>query len=794
MLRRIFLSGYRAALRNRTTFLINLSGLAIGLAVCLLIASYVYDEFHYDMSFPNSNRICRVYFHDVSDTRYPFKGVTQGRLGQALRENVPGVATAATYWPSSHLLVRVNDATVELQNVVITEDEIFDIFEYPILRGNRGEMLQNPNSIVLTETAAHTLFGDEDPIGQTLITSSNAEFQVTGIMADGPALSHQEFNAFLSMNRWNHVRTPTSSWTNQFLMTYLLLEEGSDIATVEETINETAEQWAEDLNPFMLQPLSDIHFNPQTIQFDYAWNVSDITYVYGLISLGLFILLLALVNYTNLATSRAILRAREVGIRKVAGANRKQLVLQFLLEVFGELILAFILAIGIAYLFDPIGSEWAGRPINLQALFSGNFILIIPICVMILSVLSGLYPALLLSGYQPARVLKGVVAHGQSGVRIRRLLSLFQFAVTITLLVGITVLNGQMRFIRNLDLGYERSRVLSLSTYGSEFEGRRQTLIQELNVLPAVEHVAGISTPPFNGWSMTDMHPEGMADGQEIDTYRYHMDPATRDVFNFPVIEGRFFNAEQDNMPADASNPGLMPCVVTRGFAENAGWSSSVGKSLDDNDRHMIVVGVIEDFYFRSLHEVKEPAVIIPCAPTDRHHIVMVLNGDISEALTSVQSVWQTVIPDVPFSYRFMDEYYMEDYNKEANIVTILEAGTGLAIVVAFLGLFGLASFATERRLKEIGIRKVLGARVDQLLGLLTREYLLLIIFSTVFSVVPGWLLGRYFLQDFAYKIVFPWWSYLLAGGAALLLALITSGLIAFRAAQSNPVNVLKYE
>jgi putative ABC transport system permease protein len=792
--------------RNKRFSAINIFGLALGIATCLLIMLFVQHELSYDRYNVKADRIFRVVFRGTMEGGEIKEANVMPPVAQTLKKDYPEVLEATRIRPYGIPRITYGTKMFKEGEIAFVDSNFFQVFTLPLVRGDAKTALLQPNTVVISRSVAQKYFGDQDPIGKVLeFKDNNAALKVTGVIDKVPANSHFRFDLFASMSTLPEAREP--SWMASNFYTYLVLPAGYDYKKLEARLPRVVEKY---IGPqllkamgitlaqfnqkgnkigFFLQPLTDIHLHSDLTGDMQPYG--DIRYVYIFSAVAIFMLLIACINFMNLSTAGASKRAREVGIRKVMGSVRGQLIRQFLLESLLLTALALMLALLLAYLALPLFNDLTGQRLELELRSNPWVIPALTLFGLFTGILAGSYPAFFLSSFNPIAVLKGKFAAGRKSIGLRSGLVVFQFFISISLIVCTSVVYNQLSYIRHKDLGYDKDQVLVVQeTYwlGNNQDVFRQQLLQD----PRVVHVTAsgyLPAGPSNGNNFMAF-PDSHAD-QFIKTLRYEVDNQYIPTLGMQIIAGRNFST--------AFGTDSTGVIVNETAARAFGWGEkAIGRRIThmDNDgtRYTYhVIGIVKDFHFKSLHELITPLVMT--MGTDRGTmIVKVKTRDIAGLLTAMKKKWTDLKAEAPFSYSFLDERFDAVYRSEQNIGRILGIFAGLTILVACLGLFGLATFTAEQRTKEIGIRKVLGASLTGIVSLLSRDFLKLVFLAFLIAAPVAWFVMNSWLQGFPYRIGISGWLFVWAAFLALFITLITISFQAIRAAVSNPVKALRSE
>jgi putative ABC transport system permease protein len=771
--------------RHKGYSFINIAGLAIGMACCILILLWVQDELSFDRFHKNAGSIYRVIqdinFSDHSTTW----AITQGPLGPSLKEDFSEIANFTRVTGRRFRLTYGEHSYDEVLGMA--DGSIFEMFTFPLVEGDPQTALSDPHSIVLTEEMAKKYFGDEHPIGKVLKADNQYDFLVTGILEEFPLNSHFRYDFLIPFIFGRELEYTVDNWRNSQFSTYVQVQEGIPYQEVVQKISgylyekPTIEKDAK-LN---LQPLTRIHLH-SNYEFDRPHG--DFTYVTIFSLIAFFILLIACINFMNLTTARSANRAREVGLRKVAGAHRRDLVRQF----FGESILlafvALIFAVGIAYLLLSVFNELAAKELSFGV--SGNIqaLLVLSGIAILTGIIAGSYPALFLSAFQPANVLKGTFFSGSKGSIFRKVLVVLQFSLTILLIVCTMIVYNQMNFMRNRKLGYDKEYLVYAVLRGDmrqQFDAVKEELLKNPNILA----VTSSGTLPTYGYNFSNSlwRWEGQDPDEEILMRASFIDYNYFETFGMEIVEGRSYSKEFSTDSTEA-------LIVNEEAVKVMGMESPIGKQLGIGDNQAKIIGVVKNYHFRSMKQEIEPLILILNPSNCWALFARLSSTDVSKTIGHMENVWGKFAPGYPFNYRFMDEAIDNLYRSEQQIGTLFRYFSILAILISCLGLFGLASFMAEQRTKEIGIRKVLGATVSNVLLLLSKEFVKWVLFANIIAWPVAYYVMNRWLQGYAYRINIAVWSFIFAAVLALAIALFTVSYQATRAATANPADALRYE
>ena len=788
----MLISYIKTALRNLRKYkgysFINIIGLAVGIACCILILMWVRDELSFDGFHTKADRLFRVVEQQIYKGGELFPvAVTPAPLGPALKEEIPEIADTCRYTTAPRFLVRYGDHRFYESGLGMADPSFFTMFSFRLIKGEPENVFSVFNSIVITESIAEKYFGEEDPIGKVIRLENMFDLIISGILQDVPANSHLQFDFVMPFKLLEFGGQRLDQWGNNSYFTYVELTEAAEPDAAGEKIRHfLTRHLPESTTTLHLQPLTRIHLHS-----DYVADVAghgDIRYIYIFTLVALFVLVIAGINFVNLATARSGNRAREVGMRKVTGARRVDIIRQFLGESVIYALLAFVLALGLVYLLLPAFNNLAAKSLSLSIGSSWIFFLGLMGMAALTGLGAGIYPALFLSGFSPVRVLRASIATGPRGRIFRRVLVVVQFALSIGLIIASVVVRGQLEFIRSKKLGFDREHVVYMR-FGVQTARFYEAFKTEALTDPAVLGVTSAGQlPTFILNSTSDVTWPGKDPNDDI---LFHNTTVTHDYFTtmrMEMAEGREFSRE---FPTDEKQA----YILNEAAAKVMGEDSPVGKGLTMWDNPGTVIGIVKDFHFKSLNTRVEPLVIRlrPAEPYS-YLLVRISGENLAGSLRHLTQAWDRVSPEFPFDYAFLDESFDRLYRAEQRMGTLFGAFTVLAIVIACLGLLGLASFMAERRTREIGIRKVLGATVSNIVLLLSREFVILVAVANLIAWPTAWYVMHRWLQNYAYHAPLSLLVFVGAALAALLIALLTVSFQAVRAATADPVDSLRYE
>jgi putative ABC transport system permease protein len=799
----VFRNYLKIALRNlkkhKGYSFINIAGFAISMACCVLIILYIYSELNYDRYHENADRIYRLGTNFDVGKMHAKAAVSNHPIGPTLSRDYPEVLNAARIRPyMPRTLVEYKEKQFFEDKIFYADNSVFDVFSFPMIRGDRKSALATAYSLVITEDAAKKYFVGEDPIGKTLRFNDDSDFTVTGIIKNAPLNSHFTFDMLCSFETlYQDNPEQREKWMGDFNnYTYLLLRDGYDFRELEQKFPQLIDKHMGRILKllggkleFFLQPLTSIHLH-SNLEGEISGN-SDIAYVYIFAAIALFILLIACINFVNLSTARSAQRAKEVGMRKVLGSYRSQLIKQFLSESITYSFLAFFIALTLVQLALPLFRSLSGTPLSFQ--FAEIFWLLPYLIgfVFLIGLIAGSYPAFFLSAFRPVRVLKGHSKAGTANSRFRSVLVVVQFAISIILIVGTGVIVNQLHYMREKRLGFDKEHVVVLPIREGSIIKSIESVKEELKGYSGVVSVAASSGIPGHGASRHNAFlPEGFELNESQMIGAISIDEDFIPTLDMEVIAGRNFSPE---FVTDNNRSALINETAAREF----GWDDPVGKTITEltgNGITKTVIGVVRDFHIESLRKKIEPLYIENEPSAFSCISIRIRPRNISGTMDFLRKKWKEFDSSGTFDYAFLDESFDSQYRAEERLSTIFSYFTLFAVFIACLGLFGLASFTAEQRTKEIGIRKVLGASVGDIVILLSKEFTKWVLLANIIAWPVAYYAMNKWLQDFAYRVNMGIWIFILAGVLAVTVALLTVSYQAIKSALSNPVETLRYE
>jgi putative ABC transport system permease protein len=789
--------------KNKSLTFINIFGLAAGMACSLLIFLFVRDELSYDRFNAGSDQIYRVVKDFVNDdgSRLP-DATTPAALAPAIQRAIPEVEHVTRVFPGwgDKFMMTYGDRQFVEDRLFRADSSFFDVFSIPFLQGKPASAFTQLNSILLTESMAKKYFGNADPMGKVIHSDVLGEMMVSGVLRDIPANAHFHFDFLISVRKFSGSVDDRWGWYNFY--TYIKLKPHTQIATVDPKIQALYKKNnPEGKNLFYSQPLDAIHLDS-----DLKWEIepnSNRLYTYVFTIIGVFVILIGCINYVNLATAKSAMRAKEIGVRKVSGAFKGSLIKQFLTESVLTVFCAFLFALLLAQLLLAPVNELTQKQLSMSSLASPGMLLIILATIVMIGLAAGIYPAWYLSSFKPALVLKGISASERNIFHLRKILVVSQFTISVGLIIGTLIVIQQIHFIQRAKLGLNKDQVMIVSDAERLSRGDRESILNNLKAIPGVRDAA-TANGLIGGlnWT-TEMKLKGSKNGQLVNflgiSHRF------LNVLGIQIKEGRNFSIL---FPSDSLSLGIPGTrerfaggvILNEKAVHDLGIPDPViGQMVSwtenrDTTWYLKVVGVAHDFHFASFKSEIKPFAFVIGNYWQNNYTVKLSSTDIKGTIGSIEKLWKKYAPDRPFQYSFLDETFAGLYKSEERFNTVFLYITILAIVIACMGLFGLTAFMVDRRTKEIGIRKVVGASVSNIVALLSKDFVALVLTAFVLACPVAWFCMNRWLQNFVYRIHINAWVFVAAGGMAICIALATISFQAIKAAMANPVRSLRSE
>ena len=783
-------SACRNYFRKKTTTLINIFGLSLGIASIILIGNWVIYEYSFDRFHENRDRIYRLVekqSFEGQDEKY-LSSMPEWLVG-TFEEEINGIEASTGLLNVGNIWFGEGDNRIEVKNVTFANNTIFKIFSFTFISGSPEKALIQPQSIVITESLAKRLFKDISPVGITILYQDEKEYTITGVIGDIPDNSHFQTEMLVSIEErkpgWNRDDY------NHTTSIYLLLNEGTDPGSLFKPLQKSKDRhmpFDADYIEFQIQPLLDLHLHSKHTMWGQNWKKSDIMLVNAFLLIGILVIIISTINYINLSTALTFTRFKEAGLRKIAGSNKINLIIQFLFESFLLIFISFWLSLLIIELVKPLMQRF-----DLMELTFGFYqnVLFFPLSIFfifILSLLAGIYPAIILSTVKPMDLFKRNYRTKIGSIPVRRILVITQLVITSVLAIAVLFIEKQMIFMQNKELGYDSDAVIYFYT-GDSFRRNYETIKPELRQYDDILDITSSNIPLGSSMWRNCIHFEGELEGDHWVTPYMMVDHNFFDFYNVQITKGRSFSIDQ---ALDRNNRAFL---VNESLAEEIGLQNIIGKKFRTcNSQWGEIVGVTKDFNYRSLHHAVEP-LAVQLGLNDRNVVSVKLKYENAQnALTILEKIWNKYQPEQPFRYFFLDENLNNLYRTEKRTVKVVSIFSIISIIVSCIGLLGLIMFVSESKTKEIGIRKVNGASVRNLLTLLSIELLSNVIIAVLIAIPIGWIAMNQWRENFAYKTTISWWIFLISGLIVLFLTWVSVSYHVFKAARKNPVEVLRYE
>jgi putative ABC transport system permease protein len=808
MIKNYFKIAWRNLKRNKFISFVNLFGLTVGLGCCLLITLYILNEVSFDRYNKNADNIYRIertFLNAETGALSLELGAVAPPFAPLLQNDFKEIKKVTRILPAGTSAIKYRQNIFNQDNVFFADENLFDLFDFKVTKGNPAKSLNDPYSVMLTEETAKKYFGSDDPMNKVIRLNNQYDFKVTGIYKALPASSHWRPDVMISFSTLKDSaiygeQNLMTNWGNNSFYTYLLLPDNYNPKKLESQfptfqnrhIPAAGKFKASDYSILSLRKLTNIHLYSHT---DSELEINgDIKRVYIFSAIALFILLIACINYMNLSSARSVLRAKEIGVRKTAGASKKELISQFLCESVFIAWLAAVFALVLTVVALPWLNQLSGQQLSMDSLFQWKTIIAILSLPFLVGFLSGIYPALYLSSFQPVKVLKGIIEKGGGNISFRKILVVFQFAISIVLIIATVIVFQQLNYIQNKSLGFDREHVITFKN-NNGLDPSFQSFKTELLANSNIKEVGRSSRIPTG--RLLDSQGSMLNRGDSLAPSKADIKYVVADenfipAYGIKIVTGRNFSKD---FGMDTSSFLINETAVKA--LELKSNEDAIGKQFQYGGQKGTIVGVFNDFNFESLHQRIIPLVLFESRTADANdygNISIKVSGNIPVALAQIEKTWKKFLPEIPYEYRFLDDRYASLYeseNRQSSIFTIFSC---IAVFIACLGLFGLSAFTITQRIKEIGVRKVLGASTGSIVKLISKDFLLLVVIAAVIAFPVAWYGMAHWLRDFAYRIQIAWWVFLLAGIIAVLIAFATISLQAVKAALANPVKSLRSE
>jgi putative ABC transport system permease protein len=785
--------------RHKGYTFINVAGLAVGMAVSMLMLLFVVNELTYDWCHENGDSVYRV-CQKLEMGEFKIEGPGgPGALAPMLKERFPEVFSAARLFDFGSSIIHYEDKSFEQSEILCADPDVFDIFTINTVLGNPATCLEAPFTVIINEEMAGKYFGDADPVGKVLNFDNEYEFTVTGVVRKMPANSHFKFDMLLSFSTLYQTRPSVTGWGELNYYTYIRVPNQATIPGLDEKMTQAVveinsdlkEKWNMELEIF-LQPLRSIHLQSNFIGgLESGGNPAQL---WIFTSIAFFILLIACINFMNLSTAQSADRAKEVGMRKILGANRIKLIRQYLSESILFSFISLCLALLLVELLYPTFSQLIGRELTVHPSIRWIVLAGLVGLTLFVGVISGCYPALFLSSFRPLEIIKTQSKTGRGPRLFRNFLVNFQYIISIALICGTLVIYYQLQFVKNYDLGYDQEQVLVIPLSGDEISEKYQVFKHEILQIPGIKAASAASLMPGLGRGQARFNIPGANQGEDMALHYVEVDEGYLETLGISLVAGRNFS--HDN-PGDLTSSVLVNETLIKEYGLENPVGRIIKQKYTENDEviehSFTIIGVVGDYHFRSLREEIQPLLLM--MPGEVFNLAAKVGiGNLPNTISSIEAVWNQLESDHPFSYYFLDESFDLLYRTEMRISRVLLAFTVIAISIACLGLFGLASFTAEQRRKEIGIRKVLGATVRDMVLFLSKEWTKWVLLANLIAWPIAWYAMNQWLQTFVYRAPLSPWIFAAGGTIALVIALTTVSYQAIKASTANPINALRYE
>jgi len=793
MLKNYIKIAFRNIVKQKGFSFLNISGLTVGMACCILILLWVRDELSFDRFHKNADVIYRVTEHQYNSSGDYFPvAVTPWPLAEELKNNYPEIIESARLRILSGRLINFDDKKFIEDDFVAVDPSFLKMFSFPLIKGDISTALSEPSTVLITQETAKKYFGDEDPLGKSITISNRIDFKITGVLKDVPQNSHLRFDFLVPFESTLRMEGWSEGWGDNNYYTFIQLQNNSSYQTLSEKIYEyILNVFPQSGTKFILQPLTDIHLRSDYAIDLYGQTQSKTIYVYVFSIVALFVLFIACINFMNLSTARSVKRAKEVGLRKVVGAKKSNLVVQFYGESIFLTIISLVVAVFIVYLLLPLFNDLSGKQLTLHLLNEPYLLLGLLGLGLFTGLVSGSYPALVQSSFKPVDSVKGAAQFLSGKSRrsmFRKILVITQFTLSIMLIIGTLIVYRQVNFMMNSELGYEKEHMISLRKRGnlsSQYETFKNELIKNPNIMGVT---ASSDIPTYTVHSTSGFSWEGRNPEISFLIHQFTVDHDYIKTFNMEIVEGRDFSKE---FPVDATTQTF---IVNETAVKAMGLEDPIGKRFTLYRHKGHIVGVVKDFHYKSLQTEIEPLCLRIYPQWDNYIFIKVKSESIIETISSIESVYKDFSFDYPFEFSFLDEAVEGLYYSEKKTRQIFNHFTLIAIIISCLGLFGLAAFMTQEKTKEIGVRKILGASLPNIVKLLSKEFIVLVSAANMIAWPVAYFFMKNWLLNFAYRIDLTIDVFLLSGFIALGIAIMTVSYHSIKAATTNPVDSLRYE
>ena len=786
MIKNYFLITVRNFQKQKAYSFINVFGLSIGLAVCVILSLWVIDELNYDQFHTNKANLYRVIVEQKDATGEYLSAITQFPLASSLESEFPDIINSCRYYGNnSPQIAKYNDKISKINNVAYADKTFLELFSFDLGKGDKHTALENVNSIVLSNKEAQKFFGDSNPIGKIMTIDyfgSPREFMVSGVLKDQNFNSHLKFDAIIPFHIFNSLYEGVTGWeyaSNYY--TYVLLNSNADVDQLNMKFKTFLSKYVpKSKDELLLQPITDIHLT-SSVKFDPATNI-DIKYIYFFTLIAAFTIFIACINFMNLSTARAEKRAKEIGLRKVIGAQRKQIIVQFFSESVWYTLIAFLLALFVVEITLPLFNEVSGKNISLLSIFSGGFVYLLVMIIALTAITAGSYPALFLSSFNPVEVIRQQSAGSRKGSLFRKLLIILQFSLSTIMISATLIVSEQLNLLQKHDLGFDKDNIVYLTIPRSSVD-EMEFIKNELLRYPDIISIGSSNILPTHGNESNFSNWDGNMENKNVLFNITGVDYGYLPTLGMNLMEGRFFDRKFSSDLDEA-------CIINEEAVKRMGMINPIGKKLEG----YTIIGVVKNYNYMSLHNQIEP-IFLNCLPRYANYVYVKINsGDYAATLRKIEQVYVKYIPNTPFEYHFLDATIGNLYKVEERSRILFSCFTFLAIFISSLGLLGLITFVIERRIKEIGIRKVLGASIPGIVNLLLMGFIKLIIVANIVACPAAYVVMNNWLQNYAYKTEISQWIFIFSLLITLFLVLVTVGYHSIKVAVTNPIKSIRYE
>lgn len=794
MIKNFFKIAIRNLINQKGYSLINITGLAIGLAATLLILMWIQHELSYDRFYKDADQLYRVEMNQFYGAEPYHVNVTPVPAAPVWKSRIPEIIEVCRVNRLPRVLFERGDKRLFESSLTAADSTFFMMFDFKFIYGDPVTALAQPHSIVLTEELAKKYFGDENPIGQGITLEKQMEFLVTGVIEEIPDNTVLQFDAIIPLRFLYEIGVAVDNWNNNSIISYVKLQKNFDPEAVGQKLTDVTLEYksaSAKTSPikYMVNPLTRIHLHGY---FGYANPIGAMIYIYIFMGIAIFVLVIACINFVNLSTARSAKRGREIGVKKVSGALRTNMVVQFLLESVLQVFVALFFALVIVGLLIGVFNGITGKEFSVSDIFSPQFIVGFILIAVVAGLVAGIYPALFLSSFKPVSVLKGNSAGSSGSGKLRKTLVIIQFVLSIFLAVCGSVIYKQTTYMRNIDMGYNKENLVRIPIL-ENVQSKYYSLKNELERNPLIESVSGtMITPTYIGSNSSGVNWEGKDPDQRALLGLNGVDYDFIETMQYTILRGRSFS---EDYPADMVQDTTGNFLINEETVKMMGVEDPIGMKFSFLGVNGTVVGVMKNFYFKPASEVIEPMAFF-CAPLSRINeiIVRLSAGSQKEALAALEDTWQKIVPDYPLDYTFIEDEVERMYIAETRMGDLFKYFTILAVLIAALGLYGLSSYMAEQRTREVGIRKIMGSSIPEIVMLFSKEFAMLVLIAIVIGLPLAWLYLRDWIEGFPYRINIGILAFIMVGIGAMVLALLTVSYQSYRAALTNPAESIKAE